>query len=101
MPLAYWSVWSVPTAPSEAGSVRKPTAVADHALQEKQRTWTSTLHCSTFMHVFSRIVAEFVAFFLSFFKQKHLCQITYGLAFPARMRASARTQSIRLYVELK
>lgn len=101
MPLAYWSAWSVPAAPSEAGSVTKPTAVADHALKEKQRTWTSTLHCSTFMHVFSRIVAVFVAFFLSFFKQKHLYQITYRLAFPTKMRGSARTQSIRSYVELK
>lgn len=35
-PLAYWSVWSVPTAPSEVGSVRKPTAVADHELEKEK-----------------------------------------------------------------
>jgi len=36
MPLAYWSVWSVPAAPSEAGSARKPTAVADHELGKEK-----------------------------------------------------------------
>lgn len=30
----YWSVWSVPAALSEAGSVRKLTAVADHELEK-------------------------------------------------------------------
>lgn len=95
MPLAYWSVWSVPTVLYEVDFVRKPTVVANHELEKgKERIWTIILHCSIFMHTFSRLIAVFVAYL---FEQKYMHLITLRLTVPAKEKIeSSGIQRIRL-----